>query len=120
MRLGLWLTTDACEDILAKALAHFILDPHILSSLQEALQMIMQRVYLMVSQSINLCLTIERALAPTILKAVNQLLDQVLEVGLDHYLSSNTEQQGLKKYKNQISEHQVILNEYTLNGSQLL
>ena len=75
MRLGLWLIEEACENILAGALAPFLVDPHILSSLQEALQMIIQRVYLMVNESINLCLTVERALAPTILKAVNQLLD---------------------------------------------
>ena len=41
-------------------------------------------------------------------------------MGLDHYLTSNAEQQGLKKYKNQLSEHQVILNEYTFTGTQLI
>jgi hypothetical protein len=37
----------------------------------------------MQTQNINLCLTIERAIAPTLLKSLNSLLQQVLEQGLD-------------------------------------
>lgn len=83
MRLGLWLIY-AAETILGDQLALYMIDPHILSTIKEALNSIISGVSLMQTQNINLCLTIERAIAPTILKSLNSLLLQVLEVGLDH------------------------------------
>ena len=67
MRLGLWLIKSA-ETILADMLNRYMMDQHILGSLKEALNTIVSGVYLMQTQNINLCLTIERAIAPTLLK----------------------------------------------------
>ena len=66
MKLGLWLI-EACDKILAEVLDHYFVDFHILSALKEALNIVISGIFLLQTQNINLCLTAERALAPTIL-----------------------------------------------------
>lgn len=69
MRLGLWLV-DAVQTTLCEVLGLFLVDPHILGSLKEALNSIVSGVYLMQTQNINLCLVVERAIAAPLLKSI--------------------------------------------------
>jgi hypothetical protein len=87
MKLGLWLK-HAGQKIFGEVLGHYMVDMHIQSSIKDALHTIVSGVSLMQSQNINLCLTVERAIAPTLLNELNKLMLNVLEVGLDHDVES--------------------------------
>jgi len=81
--LGLWLNHTA-EKVLGDVLGHYMNEPHILSSIKSAMHTIVTGISLMQSQNINLCLAVERAICPPLLKKLQQLLSEVLVVGLDH------------------------------------
>ena len=49
-------------------------------------------------QNINICQVVERALSPIIINSVLNLLDEALDVGLDHDVDL-TQGKGIKKLK---------------------
>ena len=56
-------------------------------------------------QNINICQVVERALSPIIINSVLNLLDEALDVGLDHDVDL-TQGKGIKKLKVKVGQTQ--------------
>ena len=82
IQLGLWLQ-DTTQTTFGEIISQFAMDLFVLGSLRDSLNTVMSRLFLMQTQNINIGLTLERKIAPTLLKSLYSLLQQLLEAGLD-------------------------------------
>ena len=67
--MGLWIQ-ETTEIVLGEVLSQYMMDQHVIASLKDAIQVIVSRVFLLQTQNINLLTTIERTIAPTLLKSL--------------------------------------------------
>jgi hypothetical protein len=77
-RLGLWLLSTV-QEVLAPALNRFLNTYSFQVSLKDLLDKIITTVYLMQTQGVNLCLEVERSIAPFLVRKLGEELVSVLE-----------------------------------------